>query len=146
MYYAVIALHLLGAAIWTGGHLVLTFVVLPDVMRTRDAAQLTAFESRFERVGIPALGVQIATGLWLAWMYAPDIGAWLRFADPVSAAIGVKLAILAATALLAGNARFRIVPHLRAETLPLMAWHIRGATALAVLFVLTGAWLRTGGL
>lgn len=145
MYYGILALHLLGATIWTGGHLVLTFVVLPGVMRARDVEALTRFESRFERIGIPALVLQIATGLWLAWMFSPDVGAWLRFGDPVSAAIGVKLAILAATALLAGNARFRIVPRLSAETLPLMAWHIRGATTLAVLFVLTGAWLRTGG-
>ncbi len=145
MFYTILALHVLGATIWTGGHLVLAFTVLPRALRARDPAILQDFEQGYERIGIPALLVQVATGLWLAWTLVPNPGDWLRFADPTAAAVGVKLGLLAATAALALNARFRVIPHLRAETLPLMAWHIRGVTLLSVLFVLAGVFIRTGG-
>ena len=145
MFYTILVIHLLGAAIWTGGHLVLAFTVLPRALRARDPAILTDFEAGFERIGIPALLAQVASGLWLAWQYSPDLLAWVRFADPVSAGVGVKLALLATTAGLALNARFRVIPTLSAETLLLMGWHIRAVMLLSVLFVLTGAYLSRGG-
>lgn len=145
MFYTILALHLLGAAVWTGGHLVLATTVLPRALRARDPEILTDFEAGFERIGIPALLAQVASGLWLAWQYSPDPLAWIRFADPVSAAVGVKLALLAATAGLALNATFRVIPTLSAETLPLMGWHIRAVTLFSVLFVLAGAYLSRGG-
>lgn len=145
MFYTILALHVLAATIWTGGHLVLAFTVLPRALRARDPAILTGFEAGFEKIGIPALLVQVATGLWLAWRLVPDLADWLRFADPTGAAVGVKLGLLAATAGLALHARFRVIPRLRAETLPLMGWHIRAVTLLSVLFVLTGVFIRTGG-
>ncbi|WP_257791643.1 hypothetical protein [Solilutibacter oculi] len=40
-------LHLLGASVWVGGHLVLALGVLPGVLRQRDVAMLLAFESRY---------------------------------------------------------------------------------------------------
>ncbi|SMH50207.1 CopD family protein [Maritimibacter sp. HL-12] len=146
MFYTILALHLLGAAIWTGGHLVLAFTVLPRALRAGDPRVLTDFEAGYERIGIPALLVQVATGLWLALYLVPDWRDWFSAADPVGAAVGVKLALLAATAALALNARFRVIPRLSAETLPLMGWHIRGVTLFSVLFVLAGAFIRTGGL
>jgi len=146
MFYTILALHLLGAAIWTGGHLVLAFTVLPRALRARDPRVLTDFEAGYERLGIPALLLQVATGFWLAFHVVPDWRGWFSFSDPVAAAVGVKLALLAATAALALNARFRVIPTLSAETLPLMGWHIRGVTLLSVLFILAGAFIRTGGL
>lgn len=145
MFYTILVIHLLGAAIWTGGHLVLAVTVLPRALRARDPRILTDFEAGFERIGIPALLLQVASGLWLAWQFSPDPLAWLTFADPVAAAIGVKLALLLLTALFAVNARFRVIPNLSAGTLPLMGWHIRAVTLLSVVFVLAGAYLSRGG-
>lgn len=144
MYFTILSIHVLAATIWTGGHLVLSFTVLPRALAARDPRVLTAFEAGFERIGIPALIVQVASGLWLAYARAP-IGDWFAFADPDGIAIFIKLALLAATAMLALNARFRVIPRLSAETLPLMGWHIRAVTLLAVAFVLTGVYLQTGG-
>ncbi|MBF3283866.1 copper transporter, partial [Pseudomonas aeruginosa] len=48
-------LHLLGAAIWVGGHLVLALGILPGALRRRDPQAIRAFEQVYERIGIPAL-------------------------------------------------------------------------------------------
>ncbi|NRP14117.1 MULTISPECIES: CopD family protein [unclassified Aliiroseovarius] len=145
MFYLVLVVHLLGAAVWTGGHIVLATTVLPRALKARDPGILLRFEQGYERVGMPALLAQVASGLWLAHAFVPDIGDWLRFSDPASTGIGVKLVLLAITAGFAVNARFRVIPTLSPDTLPLMGWHIRAVTTLSVLFVLTGAFLRTGG-
>jgi putative copper export protein len=65
-YYVVLSVHILGATIWADGHLVLAVTILPNALRQQRAATVSEFEQRFERIGLPALGVQIATGLWLA--------------------------------------------------------------------------------
>jgi putative copper export protein len=145
MLWIILSFHLLGAAIWTGGHLVLISVVLPRALKARDTGILLRFEQGYERIGMPALLVQVITGLWLAWQLVPP-GGWLSFADPTSTAVGIKLGLLAATALIALHARFRVIPRLNTEALPLMAWHAGAVTMLSILFVLTGAWIRTGGL
>jgi putative copper export protein len=145
-WFLTLVLHLLGAAVWVGGHLVLALAVLPAALRARDPAVLLAFEARFERVGLPALLVQVATGLALAWRLVPDLWAWADPGDPLGRTVGVKLLCLAATVALAANARLRVIPRLSPATLPVMAWHIRAVTLLAVLFLIAGASFRIGGL
>lgn len=51
----ILILHLLGATVWTGGHLILTLVVLPKALSSRNIDGLMQFEQLFERVGMPAL-------------------------------------------------------------------------------------------
>ncbi|WP_432449377.1 hypothetical protein [Aliiroseovarius marinus] len=145
MHYVILSLHLLGAAIWTGGHIVLATTVLPRALKARDPGILLRFEQGYEKVGMPALLVQVATGLWLAWQMSPSIAAWFGRDGALETAILVKLLILLTTAGFAVNARFRVIPNLSPETLPIMGWHIRAVTVLSVLFVLAGAFIRTGG-
>ncbi len=64
-------LHLLGAAIWVGGHLVLALGILPGALRRRDPQAIRAFEQVYERIGIPALLLQVVSGLWLASLWLP---------------------------------------------------------------------------
>ena len=47
--------------------------------------------------------------------------------------------------ILALHARLRLIPDLSAARLPALARHIAGVTVLAVLFVVAGVSLRTGG-
>lgn len=68
-------IHLLAATIWTGGHIVLAVVVLPKVLRERSAERLLEFESVYEKIGMPALVLQIVTGLVLAYRLVPDLAA-----------------------------------------------------------------------
>ena len=44
MYGLMLFLHVLGATVWTGGHLVLALGILPQVLRERSPERLLAFE------------------------------------------------------------------------------------------------------
>ena len=143
-YRLLVALHLLGASVWVGGHLVLALSVLPRALRARDPAIIRAFESGFERLGIPALLVQVATGLWLAYHWVPDVAAWFSPSTPAARLVLLKLALLAATVALAIHARLRVIPRLDAVTLRFLAYHIVAVTLLGVALLIVGVAIRTG--
>jgi len=139
-------LHMLAATIWTGGHIVLSVVVLPKVLRENSPEQLLSFESVYEKIGMPALLVQIVTGLMLAHRMEPQLNQWLSMANPVSQTIAAKLGLLFLTLCLAANARFRVVPVLSESNLKVMAGHIVATTFLSILLVVAGVSFRTGWL
>jgi len=144
MYGVFLLLHILAATIWTGGHLVLAVTVLPRVLKEKSPNELLRFESAYERLGIPALIIQVATGLWLAYRMVPDVGQWLSFDSSVTRLIGAKILLLAATVAFAADARIRIIPRLSEENLTSLAWHIILVTIVSVLFVVVGVSFRTG--
>lgn len=144
LYATLVTLHVLGAAVWAGGHLVLTLGVLPGVLRRRDTPFLLRFEGAFERVGLPALALQAFTGVPLAARLVPDLGAWLWPTSAVEWRVAAKLGLLAATLALAVHARLRVIPRLDGESLPGLAAHIVAVTVLAVLLVIVGVSFRTG--
>ena len=146
MLAAVLVLHVLGAAVWTGGHLVLTLTVLPRALRARDPKILTEFEEGYERIGIPALVTQVITGLWLAHRMVPNVADWWNLSTATGIHITLKLVLLLCTLGLAAHARLRLIPRLNPDTLPELAWHIVSVTLLAVAFVVVGIGIRTGGL
>ncbi len=145
MYTYIVLLHVLAATVWTGGHLVLASTVLPRALKVRSPEILLDFENGFEKVGMPALVIQIISGLWLAYQQVPDVAAWFGFETYAATMIALKLGTLAVTAAFAISARFFIVPNLRPETLPLFAWHIVPVTVLSVVFVILGVGIHTGG-
>lgn len=146
LHSLLLLLHVLGATVWTGGHLVFALSVLPRALRARDVAAVHAFESTYERLGIGALVVQVATGLVLAWTYLPDAAAWFVDATPVARLVRIKLALLAATLALAAHVRLRVLPKLDAARLPLLYAHVAAVTLVAVGFVVAGVGLRLGWL
>lgn len=146
MYPYIFSLHVLAATIWTGGHLVLAFTVLPRALRERNPQVLLDFEQGYEKLGMPALAIQVASGLWMALQLVPDWGHWFSPDTALARAVALKLALLASTALVAAHARLRVIPRLSAATLPLMAWHVAAVTLLSVGFVLAGISFRYGGL
>ncbi|UCC85020.1 MAG: CopD family protein [Gemmatimonadota bacterium] len=141
-----LVLHILGASVWTGGHLVLSLTVLPRALRHRDPDVIRNFEEGYERIGLPSLAIQIVTGLWLAHRLMPTWADWFSFTTIASTHVALKLLLLLLTVALALHARLRIIPRLSERTLPMLAWHVIAVTVLAVLFVLVGVGFRTGGL
>ena len=111
----------------------------------RDARILRAFEEPFERIGIPALVVQVLTGVWLASQFVP-VTRWLAFGSDLEVRIGAKLLFLVLTVGLALHARLRLLPRLDNSNLGLLAVHIVIVTALAVALVIVGVDFRTGAL
>lgn len=137
-------LHLLGASVWVGGHLVLLFSVLPGALRRRDVQPVRQFEQLYERVGIPALLVQIVSGFWLASLWLPH-GQWFD-SSPMAHLVQAKLVLLGATALLGVHARLALIPKLDAQRLPQLGLHIVLITLTAIAFVWVGSGFRFGGL
>lgn len=144
MFNYLLILHLLGAAIWTGGHLILALVILPKVLSSRNLDALLQFEQQFEKIGIPALAIQIITGLWMAHNILPNVGAWFAFDNDISILIGIKLILLLMTATVAMHARFWVIPRLSADNLNGFAVNIVLVTLLSVTFVVVGTLFRTG--
>ncbi|MTI89182.1 MAG: copper resistance protein CopD [Balneolaceae bacterium] len=144
MYGLLLFIHILGATIWTGGHIILSVVILPKVLRQRSPEILLTFETDYEKIGMPALVVQIIAGIILAYRVLPDLSKWMNFSNPVSLGIILKLGLLLLTFVFALDAKFRVLPHLSEDNLKDMAWHIIAVTILSVLFVLTGVAFRVG--
>jgi hypothetical protein len=127
--------------VWTGGHLILSAVVLPEALRKRDTEALRQFEQAYERLGIPALLVQILTGLALSaqlhhWPFhtAPGFSLWAP----------AKWILLAITLALGLHARFGLFPKLNANNMRGLAIHIVAVTVLGVAFVAVGVMLHRG--
>lgn len=138
--------HVLAATIWTGGHIVLATVILPRVLRHRAPQDLLRFEAGFERIGIPALLIQVISGLWLANRLVPGFENWFDLSNPLARLILIKLVLLLLTAAFAVDARLRIIPNLSADRLGSLAWHIIPVTVISILFVIAGVAFRTGWL
>lgn len=138
--------HLLAATVWTGGHLVLAIGFLPRGLKRKDPNIIKEFENVFEKIGIPALLIQIVTGLILANNYQPDWSAWFGFSNHINTHLTLKFITLGLTLVLALHARLRIIPDLDEENLNYLAWHIIPVTILSVFFVIIGISFRTGGL
>ena len=140
-----VIVHALAATVWTGGHLVLDLGVLPKALRERSADRIRDFEQIFEPLGLAALALQVATGLWMGSILLPGFHGLFNPASPIGLLVGTKLLLLVATAVLAVHARLRLIPSLTDANLSCLAWHIRGITALAIAFVVVGALIRLGG-
>lgn len=146
MLFTLLFLHILGAAIWTGGHLVLALGVLPAALRRNDPALIEAFESRYEPVGIVALVAQVLTGIELARRYFTSFADLFNLDNPLAVATLAKIVLLLLTVSLALDARLRIIPKLGRHNLRALAWHIIPVTVLSVAFVFVGLRFRFGGL
>jgi putative copper export protein len=133
--------HVLGATIWVGGHLILSIVFLPDALKSKDVTIILNFEKRFERVGIPALLIQVVTGIWMGVLFVP-LPDWWQLSTSHHILLWTKLGLLAGTIGLAIHARFFIIPKLNVAALPSLAFHITMVTVLAVSFVITGLSFR----
>ncbi len=146
LYRLLVMLHVLGATVWIGGHLVLAITVLPRAMRARDPALVRDFESGYERIGIPALLLQVITGLWLMTRWLPEGVSLFPPSSPQAHLILGKLVLLLITIALGAHARIRIIPRLDAARLPALRAHVVAITITAVLFLVLGVGIRTGGL
>lgn len=144
MHSYILLAHILAATVWTGGHLVLACTVLPRALKQHNPEILLNFEAGFERIGMPALLIQVATGFWMTHQWIADLPTLLAAETLPSRLILLKLALLAITILVAIDARFRLIPHLSPATLPALARRITLVTIASVGFVLVGVSFRDG--
>ncbi len=136
-----VLVHVLGATVWVGGHLILSIGFVPRALKLKDVSIVIMFEKSFERIGIPALLMQIITGLWMAGLYISP-GQWFSLASVHHQYLWIKIGLVVGTMTLAVHARFFIIPRLSVHNLPTMAFHIVLVTVLAVALLLTGLSFR----
>jgi len=142
MHGIILTLHILAACVWTGGHIVLAVGILPGVLANKDIDFLSRFESSYEKVGLPALLIQIVSGLYLAQELLPAPLQWFNLENPVARLICVKISLLLLTACFALHARLRIIPNLSPNNVGLLALHIIPVTLISVAFVIVGVSFR----
>ena len=106
-------LHVGAATLWVGGQLVLAALI--PVLRARDPALPKLAAHQYNRVGWPAYGVLVATGIWNIFAVGSDM------TPSYKAVLVAKVAVAAASGITA-------YVHTKAKT----------ATGLAVLGALTG--------
>ena len=136
-------IHVLGAAIWAGGHLILALGFLPRAIKENNFEIIERFESRYDKIGITALVVQIITGIRLAMIYVPRFTDWFGFDNALSLRITLKLILLLLTLIIAVHAKKRLVP---AKNMKALAIHIITVTVIAVLLVYVGVSFSKGAL
>ncbi|GAB4255479.1 MAG: CopD family protein [Vicingaceae bacterium] len=142
MYKTILIIHLLAATIWTGGHLYLALGILPKILITKNIEKLLDFERSYEKIGMPALLVQVITGVYMS-LNLLDFNQWFDFDNHISKHISIKIILLAITVILALIANFKIIPQLHKKNyLTIMAFFIYTVTIISVLFVITGASFR----
>lgn len=143
-YKLMLVLHLIGSSIWVGGHLILAITILPRALKLRDPELLHQFESRYEKIGIPALLLQIITGLWLAYYYVDNLFEVFDFAYSQHTFIALKIILLLLTVVIAAHARIRLINKLKEENMVFLAWHIITITILGIAILFFGAGIRIG--
>ncbi|MDM1045357.1 CopD family protein [Myroides sp. 1354] len=146
--HLLLLLHLLGATIWVGGHILLSVIILPQVWKEKSVEKLFAFESRYEWIGMPALAVMLITGVRMAYLYNVRITTWFAFKTPIETVISLKLLCLFSLVLFALSAQCFVLPRLKTniEKLPLMAFHILSVTCISIVMLVLGSFVRYGGI
>lgn len=142
MYFWLLFFHVVGAAVWVGGHLILATRILPKAIQLKDPSIVLSFEKSYEPIGLPALVTQVLTGILLAYHHGVKASFWFRFSHPVEVLISLKLFILILTMALAFHARFFLIPRLSAKSLPALSVHIGLVTFLGLGFVFFGLSVR----
>lgn len=146
VYGGLVVLHLIGACVWTGGHLILSCWILPQAAKTRDASLVYRLESAYNAIGIPALVAQVLTGLILGYSHVRDVGFWFDLDSPMGHLIGLKVLLLLLTLALGLDVRYRLLPRIGSDGLNAMKWHFGLITVVSVALVFVGASFRIGWL
>lgn len=147
-HHLLLIIHLLCAAVWVGGHLLLVFGHLPQALKEKNQNIILNYERKYEPVGMTSLVLLVITGIMMAYKYGVSIEYWFQFSTPIEKVVSTKLLLLLLTVLFALSAQFRVLPKLKnnPDKLPEMTFHIVSVTLIGVLMLIFGSFVRFGGL
>lgn len=137
-------LHVLGAVIWIGGHLILCLRYLPESLKTKNPEIIRAFEKRYEIIGFPSLLLQVITGIWMALSYYNVT--LFSFSNSLQTAVSLKLILLALIIFIAVRVRIFVFPKLTENNIWGLAWHIIAVTVISIAWLYLGVSIRFGGI
>jgi len=106
-------LHLLAASVWGGGLVVLSFSLLPELVRKGDqeAPVIAGVALRFSKIAGFAVGVIALTSIYNAWAYVGSFGAFLK--SPYGLAVLAKIILFLILINLGAFNRYISVPLLQ---------------------------------
>ncbi len=147
-HHLLLIIHLICATVWVGGHLYLCFIILPTVLRERNAEKLLQFEKSYSPLGLPSLLLLVITGVWMTFQFGIPVTQWFSFSSPVERVTSAKLLLLFSTVLFALSAQIRVIPKLKTDSkkLPEMAVHAVFVTLIGVAMLILGSFVRYGGI
>lgn len=141
MHKWLIILHSLGACVWIGGHIIMSLRYLPHSLGLKDPEIILSFERKYELIGIPALIIQLITGIGLMHFYRVN---WLDFSNSLASIISIKLILIIVILILAVHARLFIIPRLKSTNITLLAFHIISVTIISLIMLFLGITVRFG--
>lgn len=146
-HHFLLIIHLLSAAIWVGGHILIALGYLPKALKEKNPSIILNFEKKYEPIGMTSLVLLVITGILMAYQYGVSIEYWFQFETPIEKVVSSKLVLLLTTVAFALSAQFRVLPELRknAAKLPEMAFHIISVTTIGILMLIFGSFIRFGG-
>jgi len=145
-YQLMVIMHILGACVWLGGHVVLVGAVLPTAISSGQIDHLKRFVKGFGRLGLPALILQLLTGIWLANRWIPSWSGIFTEPTPQGHLVLTKLLLIALSVPLAGYTYHRAAPRLSQDRMIPFVAVTAAIAALAALMLIAGVGVRTGGL
>lgn len=146
-HHFILILHLIAASIWVGGHIYLVTCLFPGILKRKDNAALTAFEKKYEPLGIPALITLVITGFLMAFDYGIKWADLFSFSTAIERVVSTKLLLLILTVCFALSAQFRVIPSLKKSPKKLveMAIHATAVTLIGITLLVLGSFVRYGG-
>lgn len=146
LHHFVLILHLLAAAVWVGGHLLLAICYLPTALKKKDPQIILNFEKKFEALGMSSLVILIASGTWMAYDFGVTFETWFSFSSGIEKVVSFKLLLLFLTFVCAFCAQFFVLPNLNETNISRMAVIIISVTTIAVTMLVLGSTIRYGGI
>jgi len=147
-HHLLLIVHLICASVWVGGHLYLSIIILPEILRHRNPEKLLQFEKSYEPLGFSALILLVVTGIWMTLQFGVSWKQWFSFSSPIERVTSTKLLLLFSTIMLALSARIRLISKLKTnpKKLPEMAMHAIFVTLIGLTMLIMGSFVRYGGI
>ncbi|WP_026729670.1 hypothetical protein [Flavobacterium denitrificans] len=146
LHHIVLILHLLAAAVWVGGHLLLAICYLPTALKKKDPQIILNFEKKYETLGMSSLVLLIITGICMAYDFGATFETWFSFKSGIEKVVSFKLILLFLTFICAICAQFFVLPNLNETNIRKMAVIIISVTTIAVTMLILGSTIRYGGI
>ena len=121
LYRFAVSIHVLSAVVWVGGVLFMGMVAVPAAKKLNDELRRELLDDlgrRFRPIGWTALGLLVATGIWLMWNWGAT---WATvfdlsfFEHEHTRTLGYKLILVLAMLIVSGLHDFWLGPRATRE-------------------------------
>jgi putative copper export protein len=139
-------LHLIAAAAWLGGTLLMALSTLPALWQKDGLAALPPALRVAERMHLAALALLLISGYGLAWHWLPDAASWFQSDLRQADLIQLKWLLLIGAAALSGWAHIYLLPTWTPARRLALSVYLLGNLLIALAMTWLGTRFRYDGL